>query len=118
MGFLSKLFNREIPDAPIQQIPDTPNPEQPINTSGEAFHMTVEAVFTITGKGTVVTGRVDSGEVRVGQTININGSRPTKVLGIEMFRNTLNYAKAGDNCGILLEGVNREEIHMGDQLSN
>ncbi len=118
MGFLSKLFNREIPDAPIQQIPDTPSPEQPVNTSGAAFHMVVEDVFTITGRGTIVTGRVDSGEVRVGQPITINGSRPTKVLGIEMFRKTLDYAQAGDNCGILLEGVSREEIHKGDYLSN
>jgi len=109
MGLFSKLFNREIPDAPV--------PETPVNTTGGSFHMTVDDVFTITGRGTVVTGKVDSGEVRVGDIVTINGSRTTKVQGIEMFRKTLDVAVAGDNCGILLEGITREDIKRGDNIT-
>ena len=99
-------------------IPDTHNQEIPVNQSGAAFHMVIEDAFTVIGKGTVVTGRVDSGEVHVGQPVMINGSRQTKVLRIDKFRKTLDVAKAGDVCGIYLEGIAREEINRGDYLSN
>ena len=109
MGFFSKLFgSREIKE----EVPNI----QTFNADG-SFHFVVEDVFIITGRGTVVTGRVDSGEVHVGDTVTINGSMTTEVTGIEMFRKTLDYAKAGDNCGILLKGITRDDIHKGDCLT-
>ena len=78
--------------------------------------MTIEDVFSIMGRGTVVTGRIDSGEVHVGDNVNINGTRITTVIGIEMFRQTTDYAKTGDNCGILLKDINRDDVHKGDFL--
>lgn len=108
MGFLSKLFDREIKDTPT---------EPPVNNSiNGKFHMEVEDVFTITGRGTVVTGRVDSGEIHVGETVIISGKVNTEVIGIEMFRKKTDYAKAGDACGIYLKDISRNEIHSGDYL--
>ena len=80
--------------------------------------MKIDDVFTITGRGTVVTGKIDSGEIHVGERVSINGTRPTKVLGIEMFRKSLDYAKVGDACGIVLEGISREDVNKDDYLSN
>ena len=113
MGLLSKLFgSREIQDNPQP----APTNDVPSTTSGN-FHFVVEAVFTIIGRGTVVTGRVDSGEIHVGDTVNISGRLTTQVTGVEMFRKTLDVAKAGDNCGLLLKDVNRDDIHIGDYLT-
>ncbi len=110
MGLLDKLFgSREMKDETVPVI--VPN-----NSNGK-FHFIVEDVFTITGRGTVVTGIVDSGEVRVGDMILINGSRSVEVTGIEMFRKTLDYAQTGDNCGILLKDISRDEINKGDNLT-
>ena len=113
MGLLGKLFNI----GNSNEIKDTPIPPAPTNTSNEQFHMVVEDVFTITGRGTVVTGRVDSGEIHVGDYVNINGSRQVQVAGVEMFRKTLDYAKAGDNCGLLLKDISKDDIKRNDYLT-
>ena len=84
------------------------------------FLMPVEDVFTITGRGTVATGRVERGQVKVGDAVEIVGIRDTKtttVTGVEMFRKLLDYAEAGDNIGALLRGVARDDIERGQVLS-
>jgi elongation factor Tu len=83
------------------------------------FMMPVEDVFSITGRGTVATGRVERGKVKVGDEIEILGikdSRKTTVTGVEMFKKLLDYAEAGDNIGALLRGVSREDIERGQVL--
>ena len=94
-----------------------PLPERPTD---KPFMMPVEDVFTITGRGTVVTGRVDRGTIKVGETIEIIGIRPTKtavVTGVEMFRKLLDFAQAGDNVGLLLRGVSRDEVQRGQVIA-
>jgi elongation factor Tu len=84
------------------------------------FLMPVEDVFSITGRGTVATGRIERGIVKVGETVEIVGvgaTQTTTITGIEMFQKTLDEGFAGDNCGILLRGVTREEIERGMVLS-
>ena len=110
MGLFSKIFNIE-----NEEINNTQTTTQEYTSS--KFHMTIEDVFTITGKGTVVTGSVDSGEIHIGDTVYINEQKSTKVIGIEMFRKTLDYARTGDNCGILLENISKHEVNKGDYLS-
>ncbi|NLC34823.1 MAG: elongation factor Tu, partial [Erysipelothrix sp.] len=103
----------ELMDAVDAYIPD------PVRETDKPFLMSVEDVFTITGRGTVATGRVDRGELRVGEEVEIVGIKDTKkttVTGIEMFRKMLDFAQAGDNVGALLRGVNREEIERGQVL--
>lgn len=93
----------------------------PQRDTEKPFMMPVEDVFSITGRGTVATGRVERGEVRVGEEVEIVGitEAPTKttVTGVEMFRKLLDYAQAGDNIGALLRGVAREDIERGQVLS-
>ena len=94
-----------------------PNPER---DTDKPFLMPVEDVFTITGRGTVATGRVERGVLRLNDEVEIVGIRETKktvVTGIEMFRKLLDFAQAGDNIGALLRGVNRDEIVRGQVLS-
>jgi elongation factor Tu len=83
--------------------------------------MPVEDVFTITGRGTVATGRVERGRIKVGDDVEIVGlapeSRKTVATGVEMFRKLLDEAQAGDNIGVLLRGVEREEIERGQVLA-
>ena len=85
------------------------------------FLMPIEDVFTITGRGTVVTGRVERGQVKVGDTVEIVGlqdeSKKTVVTGVEMFRKLLDYAETGDNIGCLLRGIERKEVERGQVLS-
>jgi elongation factor Tu len=84
------------------------------------FLMPIEDVFTITGRGTVVTGRVERGIVKVGETIEIVGIHPkidsTTVTGVEMFRKLLDEGRAGDNVGLLLRGTKREEVERGQVI--
>ena len=82
------------------------------------FRMTVGDVFSIAGRGTVVTGRVEAGSVRVGDTVRVNGARPVSVDGIEMFRKTVETAGVGDNVGLLVRDLRREDIDRGDVLAN
>ena len=83
--------------------------------------MPVEDVFSITGRGTVATGRVERGRVKVGDVVDIVGiveeAKSTTVTGVEMFRKLLDYAEAGDNIGALLRGVSREDIQRGQVLA-
>jgi len=81
------------------------------------FLMPIEDVFSITGRGTVVTGRVERGKLKVGEEVEIvglrEGIRKTVVTGIEMFRKTLDEAMAGDNVGLLLRGIGKDEVERG-----
>ncbi len=92
----------------------------PVRQTDKPFLMPVEDVFTITGRGTVATGRVERGQVKVGDDVEIVGlteTRKTVVTGVEMFRKLLDYAEAGDNIGALLRGVAREEIERGQVIA-
>ena len=94
--------------------------DTPPRATDKPFMMPVEDVFTITGRGTVATGRVDRGIVKVGDQVEIVGIRPTKtttVTGVEMFRKLLDQAEAGDNIGALLRGIEREGVERGQVLS-
>ncbi len=94
-----------------------PQPERP---KDQPFLMPIEDVFSISGRGTVVTGRVERGEVKVGEEIEIVGIRDTTkttVTGIEMFRKILDSAEAGDNAGVLLRGTKREDVERGQVLA-
>ena len=93
----------------------------PVREVDKPFLMPVEDVFTITGRGTVATGRVERGKVKVGDEVEIIGltteSRKTVVTGVEMFRKTMDEAQAGDNIGVLLRGVQRDEVERGQVLA-
>ncbi len=94
-----------------------PTPDRPVD---KPFLMPVEDVFSISGRGTVVTGRVDTGIVKVGEEIEIIGLRPTiktVVTGVEMFRKLLDEGRAGDNIGALLRGTKREDVERGQVLA-
>jgi len=93
----------------------------PTRDTDKPFMMPVEDVFSITGRGTVATGRVERGQVKVGDVVDIIGlaeeKKSTTVTGVEMFRKLLDYAEAGDNIGALLRGVAREDIQRGQVLA-
>ena len=93
----------------------------PPRETDKPFMMPVEDVFSITGRGTVATGRVERGQVKVGDIVDIIGiveeAKSTTVTGVEMFRKLLDYAEAGDNIGALLRGVSREDIQRGQVLA-
>ena len=94
--------------------------ETPARETDKPFLMPIEDVFTITGRGTVVTGRVERGQVKVGDQVEIIGIKETQtsvVTGVEMFRKLLDYAEAGDNIGVLLRGINRDQVQRGQVLA-
>jgi elongation factor Tu len=94
--------------------------KQPARAIDKPFLMPVEDVFTISGRGTVVTGRVERGIVKVGEEIEIVGFKPTQktvATGVEMFRKLLDEGQAGDNIGVLLRGTKREEVERGQVLA-
>ncbi|WP_108305977.1 elongation factor Tu [Metalysinibacillus jejuensis] len=105
----------ELMDAVDEYIPT------PERQTDKPFMMPVEDVFSITGRGTVATGRVERGQVKVGDVVEIVGiteeAKQTTVTGVEMFRKLLDYAEAGDNIGALLRGVSREDIQRGQVLA-
>jgi len=97
-----------------EYIPD------PVRELDKPFLMAIEDVFSIKGRGTVVTGRIDSGVVKVGEEVEIIGIRPTQkttVTGVEMFRKMLDQGQAGDNVGILLRGVGKDDVERGQVLA-
>jgi translation elongation factor EF-Tu-like GTPase len=104
-------------DAPT--FPGAPRPQDMLPVG--SFGMTVEDVFSITGRGTVVTGRVQAGTVSVGEQVLLSrAGQPmlqVEVTGIEMFRKIVKTAKAGDNVGLLLRGIQRDQVIKGDVLS-
>ena len=101
----------DLMDACDESIPD------PVRETDKPFLMPIEDLFTITGRGTVVTGRVERGKLNINDDVEILGikekSQNTTVTGIEMFRKQLDYAEAGDNCGLLLRGTKREDVERG-----
>jgi len=105
---------RELMDAVDSYIPQ---PERP---KDKAFLMPIEDVFSISGRGTVVTGRIEQGTIKVGEEVEIVGIRPTTkttVTGVEMFRKLLDSGEAGDNVGLLLRGTKREDVERGQVLA-
>ena len=94
---------------------------EPQRDTDKPFLMPIEDVFTITGRGTVVTGRIEQGQIRTGEDVEIVGIKPetdkTVVTGLEMFNKTLDFAQAGDNAGVLLRGTKREEVERGQVLA-
>jgi elongation factor Tu len=105
----------ELTDALDSYIPE------PVRDLDKPFQMPVEDVFSITGRGTVATGRIEQGKVNVGDEVELVGINPnttkTVVTGVEMFRKLLDYGQAGDNVGCLLRGTKREEIERGQVLA-
>ncbi|MDD2238830.1 MAG: elongation factor Tu [Bacilli bacterium] len=94
--------------------------DTPVRDTEKPFLMSIEDVFTISGRGTVCTGRVERGQVKLNDEVEIVGLRDTKktvVTGIEMFRKSLDYAEAGDNAGILLRGISRDDVERGQVLA-
>ena len=109
--------------APMKELMDAvdsyiPTPERPVD---QAFLMPIEDVFTITGRGTVVTGRVERGTVKLQDEVEIVGlapeSRKSVVTGVEMFRKLLDQAEAGDNIGVLLRGIEKKDVERGQVLA-
>ena len=104
----------ELMDAVDEWIPT------PERDNDKPFLMSIEDVFTITGRGTVVTGRVERGTLKLNDEVEIVGIKPTQktvVTGIEMFRKQLDFAEAGDNAGVLLRGISREDVERGQVLA-
>jgi len=105
----------ELMNAVDESIPD------PVRETDKPFLMPVEDVFTITGRGTVVTGRVERGVINVNEEVEIVGIRPsttkTTVTGVEMFRKLLDQGQAGDNVGLLLRGIKREDVERGQVVT-
>ena len=104
----------ELMDAVDEWIPT------PERDNTKPFLMSIEDVFTITGRGTVVTGRVERGELKLNDEVEIVGLKETQktvVTGIEMFRKQLDFAEAGDNAGVLLRGISREQVQRGQVLA-
>ncbi len=119
---LQALEGKEEAQAAIQELMDAcdahiPEPER---ETDKPFLMPVEDVFTISGRGTVVTGRVERGIIKVGESVEMVGfgeTRKTVVTGVEMFRKLLDEGRAGDNCGCLLRGIKRDDIARGVVLA-
>ncbi|WP_264916349.1 elongation factor Tu, partial [Mycobacterium kiyosense] len=105
----------QLMEAVDESIPD------PVRETDKPFLMPVEDVFTITGRGTVVTGRVERGVINVNEEVEIVGIRPsstkTTVTGVEMFRKLLDQGQAGDNVGLLLRGIKREDVERGQVVT-
>ena len=104
----------ELMDAVDEFIPD------PVRDTDKPFLMSVEDVMTITGRGTVATGRVERGVVKLGEEVEIVGiheTQKTVITGLEMFRKQLDFAESGDNIGALLRGINRDQIQRGQVLA-
>lgn len=93
----------------------------PIRDTDKPFLLPIEDVFTITGRGTVASGRIERGTVKVGEEVEIIGIKPETqkavVTGLEMFRKTLDFGEAGDNVGVLLRGINRDQVERGQVLA-
>ena len=119
---LGALEGTEFGVKSIDQLMDAidseiPEPERPID---KPFMMSIEDVFSITGRGTVATGRIERGVVKVGDEVEIVGmgeTRKTTVTGVEMFRKLLDQGQAGDNVGLLLRGIEKNQIQRGQVLA-
>ncbi|MEP6480743.1 MAG: EF-Tu/IF-2/RF-3 family GTPase [Rhodoglobus sp.] len=130
MGFFDKMLGREGNDSTVTDfqsataasapVPVGSDPGQLGQATGASFQMVVEDVFTITGRGTVVTGTIGSGAVSVGDrvtVVTVGGPVVSAVTGIEMFRKQVTTAGSGMNVGLLLDGVRRDDIARGTVIS-
>lgn len=123
MGIFGKLFNLNVKsDAEENTSVNSYSGTTVSNNISQTqsfsdFYMVVEDVFSITGRGTVVTGRVAEGEIHVGDTVCINERITSVVTGIEQFRAKKDYAVAGENIGLLLSNVSKNDIHQGDSIT-
>jgi elongation factor Tu len=125
-GSALKALESDDPDSeevkPIHELLDAIDSfvPEPVRDVDKPFLMPIEDVFTISGRGTVVTGRVDRGIIKVGDDVEIVGIRPTQktvCTGVEMFRKILDEGRAGDNIGVLLRGTKREDVERGQVVS-
>ena len=125
-GSALKALESDDPDSddvkPIFELMDAVDAfvPEPVRETDKPFLMPIEDVFSISGRGTVVTGRVDRGMVRVGEEVEIVGIRPTQrtvCTGVEMFRKVLDEGQAGDNIGVLLRGTKRDEVERGQVVA-
>ncbi len=122
---LKALESKDISDeyaAKVKELVDTMDSyfDLPARETDKPFLMPIEDIFSIEGRGTVVTGRIERGEVKVGEEVEIVGIKPTvktTVTGIEMFNKQLQSGQAGDNAGILLRGTKKEDVHRGQVLA-
>jgi len=106
----------------VKELVDTMDTyfDMPVRETDKPFLMPIEDIFSIEGRGTVVTGRVERGEVKVGEEVEIVGMKPTAkttVTGVEMFNKQLQSAQAGDNAGVLLRGTKKDDVHRGQVLA-
>jgi elongation factor Tu len=93
---------------------------EPVRETDKPFLMPIEDIFSIEGRGTVVTGRIETGEIKINEEVEIVGLRPTAktvVTGIEMFNKSLDSGKAGDNAGLLIRGIKKEDVERGQVLA-
>ncbi|MDT2756720.1 elongation factor Tu [Enterococcus asini] len=110
-------------EAVIMELMDTVDEyiPTPVRDTDKPFLLPIEDVFTITGRGTVASGRIERGTVKVGEEVEIIGIKPETqkavVTGLEMFRKTLDFGEAGDNVGVLLRGINRDQVERGQVLA-
>lgn len=114
MGLFSKIFGGNENTTP--QAPATPVPELDKSQPGS---MVIDDIFTVTGRGTIVTGKIENGFFYVGQKVAVvteTGEIPTIIAGVEQFRKTLPYAGPGENVGILIGNIDRDQIDAGDTL--
>lgn len=130
MGFFDKLLGREGNDSTVTDFQAATAASAPVPVSdpgqlgqapGAPFQMVVEDVFSITGRGTVVTGTIGSGTVSVGDRVTVatvSGPGVYKVTGVEMFRKQVKTADAGANVGLLLDGARREDVTRGAVISH
>ena len=123
MGLFGNLFGRDKEtddEKDLREAVDL-NRRQvtPVPAAGgdSSFEMYVEDVFSISGRGTVVTGRVNKGTLRVGDTVLVNGAVEAQVAGIEAFRKVLDVASEGDNVGIVLPTLGRKDLNRGDLIT-
>ncbi len=117
MGLFDFIFGKKEMNVTGNTMNEMERINNNANLSNESFKFEITDVFTITGKGTVVTGTVLSGMVKVGDYVMLEGiGKGSVVAGIEMFRKTLDTALAGDNAGLLVRDFNRDELQRGDIL--
>ena len=107
---------------PIKELVETLDSyiPDPVRETDKPFLMPIEDIFSIEGRGTVVTGRIEKGTVKLNEEVEVVGIRPTQktvVTGIEMFNKQLDYGTAGDNAGILLRGLKKEDVSRGQVLA-
>lgn len=116
-----KFWRRSDDSMDPQRLLAQAHAQQPLSSSTGEFRMTIEDVFAITGRGTVVTGRVASGVISKGQPVTVTRTSqqlvPTTVDAIEMFRKKCDTAQAGDNVGLLLRGIGRDQVASGDVIT-